>query len=175
MGRLLIVSLLLITGLTANANPISGGVKAVGSLFKGGVVRGAEGVAARSTETAAGKALLTETPHTLAYPSSKFSINPEPIAAKQEDLILYKQIKPLGEAGNTDALLKMSQMTRSGAVVDSTEPHYGYWLFQAYRLGSQQAAKQLSKECSNRQQREQDQQFDVICRSSTTSKPKTQP
>lgn len=175
MRRFLILSLLLITGLPASANPIAGGVKAVGSLFKGGAVRGAESAAARSTEAVAGKALLTETPHTLAYPASKFSINPEPIAAKQEDLILYKQIKPLGEAGNADALLKMSQMTRSGAVVDSSEPHYGYWLFQAYRLGSQQASKQLSKECGDRQQRERDRQFDTVCRNLTTSKPIAQP
>ena len=70
------------------------------------------------------------------------------------DIDAYRALREKAISGDSDAMLKMSDLTRSGQINDKGEPYYGYWLFEAVRsthiTNSMTTAKKKAQEvCKN--------------------------
>lgn len=88
----------------------------------------------------------------------------EPIAKSRVDRDMYKKLRDSAIKGDTNAMISMSELTRKGLVVDFGEPYFSYWLFEAVRIGSQQASRQLKAVCADsKEQRAHDRTFDQKC------------
>ena len=78
-------------------------------------------------------------PHLNVVKPSILTPDPKPnfssvISGKsQHDIDTYYSLRENAFIGDGSAMLKMSDLTRSGKINDPGEPYYGYWLFQALR------------------------------------------
>ncbi len=156
-----------------NAFPIEAIGAFLSKLFKGGAVAkeaAAAGKVAESADTAkaldhlpAGDVALKAAP-VLPVIEPKPNVMSKPTARILKDAEAYKTLRVAAVRGDRNAMLKMSAMTTSGRVSDPGEPWHGYWMFQAARLGSQEATKSSRQECSNREDRRMtDRWFDYAC------------
>ncbi len=156
-----------------NAFPIEAVGAFFSKLFKGGTVAKEAAVAGKAAEGAAaakaldhlpvGDAALKATP-VLPVIEPKPNMMSEPTAIMFKDANTYKTLRAAAAQGDPNAMLKMSAMTSSGKVSDPGEPWHGYWMFQAARLGNQEAAKNSHLECSTREDRRMtDRWFDFAC------------
>jgi len=90
----------------------------------------------------------------------------------QRDINTYYSLRENAFIGDGSAMLKMSDLTRSGKINDPGEPYYGYWLFQALRstqvsANSTRMAKTKAQEvCRNEvDRRRSNRLFDTACSS----------
>lgn len=89
----------------------------------------------------------------------------EPIARSRNDAETYKVLRSSAEKGDTDAMVRLSEMSLSGKVRNTGEPYHAYWLAQAASLGNKVARTKLQSECSlSENKRRVDRWFDAACR-----------
>lgn len=159
----------------AQAFPVEAIASFFGKLFKGGAVakeaaaagRGAEGAAgAKGLEHLAASDTAKVGPALQAF-ESKPDMASDVMAMSRRDAEAYKAFRASAEKGDATAMLRMSEMTASGKIIDLGEPWRGYWLFQSARLGSQAAVQKSRDECSAKEgRRATDKWFDLACASS---------
>lgn len=155
---------------SAQAFPFESVASFFARLFRGSAAKEAT-VVGRTTESAAYKGLERAAPVDVAGagstgrlidPKPNFAV--EPVAANRKDADAYKALRTSAASGDASAMLRMSEMTSSGRVLDPGEPWHGYWMFHAMRLGSQAAARKTRNECSSREDiRASDHWFDAAC------------
>lgn len=156
-----------------NAFPFEAVGAFLSKLSKGGAAAKEAAVAGKAAEaTAAAKALdhfpvgdaAVKAAPVLQVVEPKPNMMLEPTAKILKDADTYKALRASAGKGDANAMLKMSAMTTSGRVSDPGEPWHGYWMFQAARLGSQEAVKNSHDECSTREDRRMtDRWFDSAC------------
>jgi len=183
MQRLLAGLLLCFVTVTAQASAF----EALKKLLKSAISSNEAGVATREANTAShaardlpapGKDLehlrpsnthdLSVTPPLTGAPEPKPDLSSKLSAKNPLDLEAYKSLRSKATSGETSAMLNMSEFTRSGKVTDPGEPYYGYWLFQAARLGngSRDTNNKIREVCyTERQRRRVDRWFDAACTS----------
>ena len=160
----------------AQALPAEAVASFFSKLFKGGVVaketvtagRAAEGAAAAKglEHLPAGEAAGHGTPALQAAIEPKPNTSAEPIAKSTRDAGAYKSLRTSAAKGDTEAMIRMANMTSSGKVSDPGEPYHGYWLFQASRAGNPAAIRLVGDECRQQDdQRRLDRWFDAACSS----------
>jgi TPR repeat protein len=158
----------------AQALPVEAIGSFFGKLFKGGAAakeaaiagRAAEGAGAKGLEHLAASDTAKVGPALQAF-ESKPDMASDVMAMSRRDAEAYKAFRASAEKGDATAMLKMSEMTASGKIIDLGEPWRGYWLFQSARLGSQAAAQKSRDECSAKEgRRATDKWFDLACASS---------
>jgi len=89
------------------------------------------------------------------------------MSASAKDIETYKALRASANKGDATAMIKMADMTSSGKVYDPGEPWHGYWMFQAARLGNQEAVGKFHDECfAGKDRRMTDRRFDSACFSS---------
>lgn len=157
----------------AEASPLSVIESVLTKIFKGGAAKEAA-IAGKAEGYAATKGIehLPTGDTALKTSALSQSVEPkpnmatEPVSQNGKDAVKYKALRTAAEKGDTTAMLRMSELTSTGRVSDPGEPWFGYWMFQAARLGSQAAVKQTRSECVSREDRRvTDRWFDRACSS----------
>lgn len=169
MKKIAIVAVALLAG---EAHAFS--VGAIGSffakLFKGGAAMEAvvAGRAAKGADGAKGLEHLAAADQFRLGPAMQ-AVEPKPdmaadvMAKSRWDADAYNALRPSPGKGDTEAMLKMSEMTASGNVADPGESWRGFWMFRPERLGSQ-VDRRLRDEClSGEGRRATDRWFDLAC------------
>ena len=147
------------------------------NLFKGGsskeavtAGRAAEGSAAGKVSEHLSVGDPTRVGNALPTIEPKPDLTADVMAEIKGDADNYRSLRIAAGKGDTSAMLKMSEMTTSGRVLDSGEPWRGYWMFRAARLGSQAAVRKARDECASGENRRAiDKWFDFACRSDYVS------
>ena len=143
-------------------------------LFKGGTIgkeavtagRAAEGATvAKGVEHLPVSDTVNHTGSTIQTAAEpKPNMLTDPFARNRKDSEAYKSLRVAATKGDSDAMVRMSEMTISGKVSDPGEPYFAYWLIQAARAGNQAAARNLRDDCSGHEdKRRADRWFDAAC------------
>lgn len=169
-------SILFITALLAgqaHASAIGAIAEVLARVFKGGAVAKEATVAGRTAEGAVAAKGIEHVPAgefsaklgaASSIPEPKPNIALDPVGKSKKDLDTYKALRSKAQSGDTESMLKMSEMTASGKVSDPGEPFHAYWLINATRVGSQAASKKLQGECASKESmRNTDKWFDLAC------------
>jgi hypothetical protein len=157
----------------AHAFPLESIGATIGKLFKGGVAAREAGAAARSAEGTGVRALehlpasaeAKTSPSFLHQTEPSPAFNVEPAGGSTKDMSLYQSLRKKAEKGDAQAMCRMADLTKSGRIIDSGEPYFGYWLIQATRLGSSDCRETMLRDCARRTEiREKDYWFDTGCK-----------
>ena len=113
-----------------------------------------------------GKAIHRVATHTDDLGKLGLNLASEPSALIRKDIEAYKKLRVAAQDGDAEAMLKMSELTKSGRVTDPSEPSHAYWIFQSAKAGYSIAVESARQECSLRQDlRQTDKLFDQECAS----------